>query len=193
MLLYVGRYTEVKRIPLLIEAYERARPGFNRRSPLVIVGGFPGEWEGEHPYDTIRRVGARDVFLAGWHDHHELADILAAADVIVLPSVREQFGQVLVEGMACGLPPIAVDAYGPADIVDHGETGWLVEPDDVVGLANALVEAINRPGERRRRGTKALEAAHERYAWPALARRVAEIYDEVLDATSLRENAALTG
>ena len=193
VLLYVGRYTEVKRIPLLIEAYERARPGFNRRSPLVIVGGFPGEWEGEHPYDTIRRVGARDVFLAGWHDHHELADILAAADVIVLPSVREQFGQVLVEGMACGLPPIAVDAYGPADIVDHGETGWLVEPDDVVSLTNALVEAINRPGERRRRGAKALEAAHERYAWPALARRVAEIYDEVLDATSLRENAALTG
>ena len=59
VLLYVGRYTEVKRIPLLIEAYERARPGFNRRSPLVIVGGFPGEWEGEHPYDTIRRIGAQ--------------------------------------------------------------------------------------------------------------------------------------
>ncbi len=192
VLLYVGRYTEVKRIPLLIEAYERARSGFNRRSPLVIVGGFPGEWEGEHPYDTIRRLGARDVFLAGWHDHHELADILAAADAIVLPSVREQFGQVLVEGMACGLPPIAVDAYGPADIVDHGETGWLVEPDDVVSLTNALVEAINRPGERRRRGTNALAAAHERYAWPALARKVAEIYDEVLDATSLRENTALT-
>jgi glycosyltransferase involved in cell wall biosynthesis len=189
----VGRYTEVKRIPLLIEAYERARPGFNRRSPLVIVGGFPGEWEGEHPYDTIRRIGAHDVFLAGWHDHHELADILAATDVIVLPSVREQFGQVLVEGMACGLPPIAVDAYGPAEIVDHGETGWLVEPDDIPSLTNALVEAVNRPGERRRRGANAVEAAHQRYAWPALARRVAEIYDEAADATSLRENAVLSG
>ncbi len=193
MLLYVGRYTEVKRIPLLIEAYERARPGFNRRSPLVIVGGFPGEWEGEHPYDTIKRIGAHDVFLAGWHDHHELADILAATDVIVLPSVREQFGQVLVEGMACGLPPIAVDAYGPADIVDHGETGWLVEPDDIPSLTNALVEAVNRPGERRRRGANAVEAAHQRYAWPALAKQVAEIYDEAADATSLRENAALSG
>jgi glycosyltransferase involved in cell wall biosynthesis len=193
VLLYVGRYTEVKRIPLLIEAYERARPGFNRRSPLVIVGGFPGEWEGEHPYDTINRIGAHDVFLAGWHDHHELADILAATDVIVLPSVREQFGQVLVEGMACGLPPIAVDAYGPADIVDHGETGWLVEPDDVLSLTNALVEAVNRPGERRRRGANAVEVAHQRYSWPALAKQVAEIYDEAADATSLRENAVLSG
>ena len=113
--------------------------------------------------------------------------------MIVLPSVREQFGQVLVEGMACGLPPIAVDAYGPADIVDHGETGWLVEPDDIFTLANALVEAVNRPGERRRRGANAVEAAHERYAWPALAKRVAEIYDEAADATSLRENAVLSG
>ena len=55
VLLYVGRFTEVKRLPLLIEAYERARPGFARRAPLVIVGGFPGEWEGEHPLDAIRR------------------------------------------------------------------------------------------------------------------------------------------
>ena len=167
--------------------------GFNRRAPLVIVGGFPGEWEAEHPYDTIERTGAQDVYLAGWHDHHELADILAATDVIVLPSVREQFGQVLVEGMACGLPPIAVDAYGPADIVDHGETGWLVEPDDILSLANALVESVNRPGERRRRGAKAVAAAHERYAWPALAKRVARIYEDTADARSLRENAALSG
>jgi glycosyltransferase involved in cell wall biosynthesis len=181
VLLYVGRYTEVKRIPLLIEAYERARPGFNRRSPLVIVGGFPGEWEGEHPYDTIRRIGAHDVFLAGWHDHHELADILAATDVIVLPSVREQFGQVLVEGMACGLPAIAVDAYGPGEIVDDGETGWLVEPDDRDGLAGALVEAVNRPEERRRRGERAREVALARYSWPALAQEVAAVYEAARD------------
>ena len=44
----------------------------------------------------------------------------------MLPSVREQFGQVIVEAMACGIPAIAVDAYGPAEIIDHGETGWLV-------------------------------------------------------------------
>ena len=102
VLLYVGRFTEVKRLPLLIEAYARARPGFARRAPLVIVGGFPGEWEGEHPLEAIERVGARDVFLAGWHGHDELPAFLAASDVVVLPSVREQFGQVLVEGMACG-------------------------------------------------------------------------------------------
>ena len=95
----------------------------------------------------------------------------------MLPSVREQFGQVLVEGMACGRPAIAVDAYGPAEIVEDGETGWLVEPDDVRGLADALVEAVNRPEERARRGERAREVALERYSWPALAAKVAAVYE----------------
>jgi len=177
VLVYVGRFTAVKRVPLLIEAYARARPGFARRAPLVIVGGFPGECEGEHPADAIRRTGARDVFLAGWHDHDELPSFLAASDVIVLPSVREQFGLVLVEGMACGLPAIAVDAWGPGEVVEHGETGWLVPPDDPVALANALVHAVNCPAERQRRGAQAAVVARERYAWPSLAEDVAAVYE----------------
>jgi glycosyltransferase involved in cell wall biosynthesis len=176
VLLYVGRFTEVKRVPLLVEAYARARPGFARRAPLVLIGGFPGEWEGEHPLEAIRRTGVEDVFLAGWHEHDELASFLAAADVVVLPSVREQFGQVLVEGMACGLPAIAVDAFGPSEVVEHGETGWLVPPDDAVALANALVHAVNCPAERHRRGEKATVVARERYSWPALAEEVAAVY-----------------
>ena len=54
MLLYVGRYTEVKRIPLLIRAHARARERFDRPAPLVLLGGFPGEWEGEHPLEVVR-------------------------------------------------------------------------------------------------------------------------------------------
>jgi glycosyltransferase involved in cell wall biosynthesis len=186
VLLYVGRFTAVKRLPLLIEAYARARPAFERRAPLVLLGGFPGEWEGEHPLQTIRRTGARDVFLAGWHGHDELPAFLAATDAVVLPSVREQFGQVLVEGMACGLPVVAVNVHGPAEIVDDGRTGWLVGPDDAEALAAALVDVVNHPAERRRRGVAAREDARARFAWPALAARLAGVYDEVLAAGAAR-------
>jgi glycosyltransferase involved in cell wall biosynthesis len=179
VLLYVGRYTEVKRIPLLIRAHARARERFSRRAPLVLLGGFPGEWEGEHPLRVVRDLGDPDVFLAGWRGHDDLPDGLNAADVVVLPSVREQFGAVLVEGMACGLPPIAVDAHGPAEIVDDGETGWLVPPDDEAAMAEALVTAVNDEDERSRRGEAAYETARGRYSWPALARGVAHIYDDV--------------
>jgi glycosyltransferase involved in cell wall biosynthesis len=182
VLLYVGRFTGVKRLPLLVEAYALAQPGFARPAPLVILGGYPGEWEGEHPLDAIRRIGATDVFLPGWHSHTELSEFLNASDVIVLPSVREQFGQVLVEGMACGLPAIAVDAHGPAEIVDPGRTGWLVEADDVDGLAQVMLDAVNEPGERARRGREAYEDARARFAWPALAEEVAEVYEAARSA-----------
>ena len=179
VLLYVGRYTEVKRIPLLIRAYARARSRFEMRAPLVLLGGYPGEWEGQHPLEVIEQEGAEDVFLAGWRGHKDLPRGLNAADVVVLPSVREQFGQVLVEGMACGLPVIAKDAYGPAEIVDHGETGWLVPPDDEDALAEALVDAVNDDGKRARKGEAAYVEARQRYAWPALAANVAEVYERV--------------
>jgi glycosyltransferase involved in cell wall biosynthesis len=175
VLLYVGRFTKVKRVGLLIEAHQRS----GVRAPLVLVGGFPGEWEGEPPMETIERLGATGVHLAGWHSHDELPDFLNAADAVVLASVREQFGQVLVEAMACGLPVVAVDAHGPAEIVADGRTGWLVEPDDVDGLAAALASVAEDAAERRRRGEHAYEVARARYAWPALAEEVAGIYDAV--------------
>jgi glycosyltransferase involved in cell wall biosynthesis len=145
----------------------------------VLLGGFPGEWEDEHPLAAVRASGDSDVFLAGWRGHEDLPDGLNAADVLVLPSVREQFGAVIVEAMACGLPAVAIDAWGPAEIVLPGETGWLVPPDDEAAMADALVEAVNGADERRRRGLRAYADARSRYSWPALARGLARVYDEV--------------
>jgi glycosyltransferase involved in cell wall biosynthesis len=131
----------------------------------------------------VRETGDPDVFLAGWRGHDDLPAGLNAADLLVLASVHEQFGQVLVEAMACGLPVIAVDAHGPAEIVEAGETGWLVPPDDEQALAEALVEAVNGAGERRRRGQAAYATARSRYSWPALAEDVARVYEDVVRAT----------
>ncbi len=189
VMLYVGRYTEVKRIPLLIRAHARARERFERPAPLVLLGGFPGEWEGEHPLEVVQETGDPDVFLAGWRGHEDLPAGLNAADLLVLPSVREQFGAVIVEAMACGLPVVAVDAYGPAEIVDQGETGWLVPPDDEEAMADALVEAVNDPAERRRRGENAYETARARYSWPALATGLAHVYDDVREGRPAVEGA----
>jgi glycosyltransferase involved in cell wall biosynthesis len=184
----VSRFTAVKRIGLLVRAWASAqREGrLPADASLVLLGGYPGEWEGEHPADAITATGARNVFLAGWHGHDELPAFLSAADVNVLASVREQFGSVLVEGMACGLPPIAVDRFGPADIVTDGATGWLVAPDDEAALADALVEALGDPVERRRRGRRAWRDARERFSWPALAEDLAGVFDEVADVADGR-------
>ncbi len=78
--------------------------------------------------------------------------------------------------MACGLPAVAVDAHGPAEIVRDGETGWLVAPDDLDALADALVELVADDAERRRRGRAAREDARERFSWPEAAATVADAY-----------------
>jgi glycosyltransferase involved in cell wall biosynthesis len=173
VLLYVGRFTAVKRLSLLIEAYAQARRHFREPTALVLLGGHAGEWEGEHPIETIERIGCPDVFLAGWHSHADLPDFLRAADLLVHASVHEQFGQVLVEGMACGLPPIAVDRGGPAAIVDDPETGWLVPPEDARAFAAAMVEAVEDAPGRRARGRRAREVAIDRYAWSQIGRDLA--------------------
>jgi glycosyltransferase involved in cell wall biosynthesis len=165
VLLYVGRFTEVKRLPLLIEAYAEARGRLREPTALVLLGGHAGEWEGEHPVEAIERLGCPDVFLAGWHSHADLPDFLRASDLLVHASVHEQFGQVLVEAMACGLPAIAIDRGGPAVIVDDPKTGWLVAPDDVAALAGAMVEAVEDAPRRLQRGGRAREEAVERYTW----------------------------
>jgi glycosyltransferase involved in cell wall biosynthesis len=109
------------------------------------------------------------VLLAGWHEQFELPELLAAADLLVLPSEREAFGQVIVEAMGCGLPVIAAASPGPRHIVADGETGWLVPVGDRDALTAALVAAVNDRDERARRARRAERVAHERFTRPAIA------------------------
>jgi glycosyltransferase involved in cell wall biosynthesis len=146
------------------------------RATLVLVGGHPGEWEGEHPAEAIERLGLRDALLAGWYDHSELPELLNASDLLVLPSARESFGQVIVEAMACGVAPVSSDSHGPAHIIDDGETGWLFDIDDRAALVGALTEAVDDADERRRRAANAERAALDRFTWPAIA----EQYEAIL-------------
>ena len=190
VLLYVGRFTAVKRLPLLIAAHARANERLGTPAPLVLVGGHPGEWEGEHPLAASARLGNQNVFLAGWRAHELLPQALNAADLLVLPSLGEAFGLVLVEAMACGLPVVAYASHGPAAIVADGKTGWLVPPDGVDALADALVAAASDRDERRERGERAFVESR-RYGWPVIARRLASLYEDLRVPT--QERAARVG
>jgi phosphatidylinositol alpha 1,6-mannosyltransferase len=96
----------------------------------------------------------------------------------VLPSVAEAFGLVLVDAMACGLPVIAADAHGPAQLVAAG-TGWLVPADDQNALTDTLLLAASDAQERKRRGNRAHQHSRTSYGWPLIAARIVNIYDEL--------------
>jgi glycosyltransferase involved in cell wall biosynthesis len=189
VILYVGRFTAVKRLDLLIGAFGRARARTaGPRASLVLVGGHPGEIEGEHPAEFAERLGVPDVYLAGWYGHDELPRFFAAADAVALVSDREQFGLALVEGMACGLPAIATASPGPASIVQDGTTGWLVPTGDEPQLAAALTAAIEDERERMARGRQAREAVVKRFSWSRVTREIAELIDVVLAVPALSES-----
>lgn len=182
LVLYVGRFTAVKRIPLLLRSYARARRDFVTPARLLVWGGHPGELEGEHPRRVAANLGLDDVFFVGWRGHDELPLGLAAADLVVMPSVNESFGQSAIEAMACGVPVIATRSGGPPSFINTDPvrpTGWLVDPDNEVELAQALVDAINRPGERRRRGERSLALARASFSWTSLVPRFEAVYDDL--------------
>lgn len=183
VLLFVGRFLAFKRVQLLLRAYARARPRFSAPAPLLVWGGFPGEWEGEHPYTVAKQEGSEGVFFSGWRGHDELPLGLACAELFVGPSVDEPFGQVFLEAMSCGVPVIATRSGGPPSFVNTvpgKPNGWLVPPDDVDALADALVEAVNNEAGRRERAENASEQIRGRYSWHTLAHRFAAVYDGLL-------------
>jgi glycosyltransferase involved in cell wall biosynthesis len=185
VLIYVGRFLGFKRVPLLIRAYQEARQRMATPAPLVIWGGAPGEWEGEHPHTVARELGVDGVFFAGWRGHEDLPLGLACADCFVAPSTNEPFGLVYLEAMSCGLPVIGTRSGGPPSFVDvvPGEPdGWLVPPDDQTALADAMVQAIAGVDARRWRGENAARHVRESYSWEGLAGRFIELYERVGEA-----------
>lgn len=184
VLIFVGRFLAFKRVPLLVRAYAQARRRMSEPAPLVIWGGAPGEWEGEHPHTVATGLGLDSVFFAGWRGHAVLPLGLACADCFVAPSTAEPFGLVYLEAMSCGLPVIGTLSGGPPSFVDvvSGEPdGWLVPPDDEDALADAIVQAIDLPQERARRGENAARHVRESYSWDGLAERCSALYERVSD------------
>ncbi len=106
--------------------------------------------------------------------------VLRSLDVLVHASVvPEPFGQVVVEGMAAGLPVVASDAGGPAEVITDGINGVLVPPSDPDALAQALRELASDPSRRRALGV----AAHKRaldFAPELIGEQVLMLYRHVL-------------
>ena len=124
---YVGRMNKEKGVPDLLAAFGQLRADFTDLH-LILVG--PDE-EGLLTKSTIP-----GLHVIGYTKNAEA--YMSAADIICLPSYREGFGSVLIEGAACGLPAVASRIYGVTDAVVENVTGLLHAPGEVADLTNAL-------------------------------------------------------
>lgn len=172
---YVGRLEPVKGVDLLLRAVARLPT-----CQLVMVGGGSD--------------GARLKALAGelgiqervrWVDtvpHEEVPRWLGVMDALVLPSVtfpsiQEQFGRVLVEAMACGVPVVGSSSGGIPGVI--GDAGLVFPEGDSVALSSCLMQLMRSPSRREELSRAGRARALERYTWDSIARGIAALYREV--------------
>jgi len=167
----MGRLTQSKRFDLLLDAFALCRTANPDWSLLLIGDGV----ERQRLESRARKLGVEKVttFTGQVRDPSPL---LRGADIFVMTSEYEGFPNALLEAMACGLPAIACDCpSGPRDIIREGVDGFLVRPNDVVGLATAMDQLMKDPNQLRGIGMRAMEVV-ERFGTD----RVMKIWDDIL-------------
>lgn len=169
------RLVEQKGIPYALEALRRIRSEFPR-AHLVIAG------DGEQASELRRlasRLGLADrVHWLGWRA--DAADLMAAFDVFVLPSLREGFGLVLLEAMSRRLPIVASHVGAIPEIVIDGETGILVEPRNVDELAKAMTRLLNDRALRKYMGLLGAARLEEHFSVERMVDGTIAVYEQVL-------------
>ncbi|QEF98722.1 N-acetylgalactosamine-N,N'-diacetylbacillosaminyl-diphospho-undecaprenol 4-alpha-N-acetylgalactosaminyltransferase [Stieleria maiorica] len=169
-----GRLTEQKGFCDLLDAFRIVRD--REKASLQILGTGP-------LHDTLvaqaNRLGiAEDVEFLGFQT--QPLNHFAAADLFVLSSWWEGFGNVLVEAMGVGTPVVSTDCpYGPSEIITHGCSGLLVPPRSPKQLADQIIEVIRAPQLRRELSLNGIKRAQSFHTSV-----IADQYAEFIDATT---------
>jgi glycosyltransferase involved in cell wall biosynthesis len=143
---------------------------------------------GEHEVERRARATADELGIAGrvvWHGHvDDVPVVMAGLDVLVHAStIPEPFGQVVIEGMATGVPVIATNAGAPAELVSDGSNGLLVPPGDVRAMAQALRRLRDSPDLRASLAANGRLTAAD-FTPAASGEALGRVYDAVLVGAS---------
>ncbi len=174
IVMHISNFRPVKRVEDVVSVFARIRNRVPAR--LVLVGDGP-----DRPRALMRaeELGVRDdvLFLGKHGSVHEL---LACADLFLLPSESESFGLAALEAMACGVPVVASRTGGIPEVVKDGETGYLAEVGDIGAMADAGVEILADEEWRREMGEAARSHAHAHFGADVVVPRYEDYYRRVI-------------
>lgn len=149
-----------------------SQAGWGDRIEVAVFGAD----EPEEPVD----LGFKAHYLGSFADDMSLAIAYSAADVMIVPSLYESFGQTASEGLACGTPVVAFNAAGQKDIVSHQETGYLVQPYEVDDLAHGMAWILEDSDRHQQLCEKARQAAVDRFSLEIQAQQYRTLFEELL-------------
>ncbi len=179
-LIFLGNLIPRKGLHTLVDSISLLEPGC---CTLEVVGGFDADSSyAQRIFQKVKHAGLEaSIRFHGAQSDDALENLLANSQVLVVPSSYEGFGIVYLEGMGFGLPAIGTTQGAASEIIIHGETGFLIKPDDAAGLAVLLQNLFQDRNLLAMLGV----AAHQRYQqFPGWEQSMAKIRSFLLNLTS---------
>ena len=175
LLIHLSNFRPVKRVLDCIRIFAEVRK--HTRARLLMVGDGPDRGPAERLASSL---GVReDVDFLGKQDHVER--LIRLAHVVLMPSEMESFGLAALEGMACGVPPVATRVGGVPELVTHGVDGFLAQPGDIDSLAGYVTQLITDDALHAKMAAAARETAVTRFSTAELIPQYEAYYEAVLN------------
>jgi glycosyltransferase involved in cell wall biosynthesis len=165
-----------KNLPLLLEAVSSLAALFPKIH-LLLAGGGSEEERIRELADHLRITNKLTLLPS----QNNILTVLENIDIFVLPSTTEALSNSLMEAMACGRPVIASSVGGTPELIRHEQNGLLFESGNVADLNRQITKLVSDPGLRQQFGDAARKKMIERFSIEQSARRMAEIYEELLE------------
>ncbi len=174
LIVHMSNFRPVKRVVDLVKAFIKVRQKMPCR--MLLVGDGPERW----PAEMAARDGGvlSDVVFLG--KQPAIVDLLALADVYVLPSEDESFGLSVLEAMACEVPVVATRVGGIPEVVADGESGYLVEVGDTDQMAERILQLISNRALGRKMGRAGRERALTLFPEEKIVSRYESLYRQVI-------------
>ncbi|MGA7909199.1 MAG: N-acetyl-alpha-D-glucosaminyl L-malate synthase BshA [Candidatus Sulfotelmatobacter sp.] len=178
ILVHLSNFRPVKRVPDVIEVFDRVRKQIPAR--LLLIGDGPDRSVAE--WLAVQKGIHEDVLFLGKQD--QVQDQLGIADIMLMPSELESFGLAALEGMACEVVPIATRAGGVPEVIEHGVSGYLAEVGDVETMARYAIELLGDESRLRAMGKQARAVAKARFCSSKIVPEYEAFYRRVLEGSS---------
>ena len=173
-LMHISNFRPVKRVADVVRVFARVRQEVNAR--LILIGDGP---DAGPVIRLANELGVSDyVTFTGVVDG--VAQLLQAANVLLLPSQMESFGLVALEAMASGVPVIATDVGGLPEVVEHGSTGYLAPVGDVDKMAEYTVRILSDCSLCQKLSRQARERAISLFDYHDIIPQYEAVYERVL-------------
>ncbi len=178
ILVHVSNFRAVKRIPDVIEIFDRVRKKIP--SKLLLLGDGPERSPAERL--AVQKGLRDDVIFLGKKE--QVSEELAIADVLLLPSELESFGLAALEAMASEVVPVATAVGGIPEVIEHGVTGFLADVGDVAAMANYAIDILGDEPRLRAMGKACRKAASDRFSAGSIIPQYENFYRRILERSS---------